>query len=74
MKQDNTQIKEQNTNQERDSDLYGWEEDVKSIWLNYFNKKVFESGLITETEFHSIEKIIHKEHPLKNEKFSGIIK
>jgi len=54
--------------------LYGWEEDVKSIWLDYFNKKVFESGLITETEFHSIEKIIHEEHPLKNEKFSGIIR
>ena len=54
--------------------MYGWEDDVKSIWLDYFNKKVFESGLITETEFHSIEKIIREEHPLKNEKFSGIIR
>lgn len=74
MKQDNVKTVEQNTIWEGDSALYGWEEDAKTIWLDYFNRKVLEAGLITEAEFYSIEKNIHEEHPLKNEKFFGIIR
>lgn len=55
-------------------ELYGWENDKKAIWLGFFNKKVFESGLITEAEYLLIDRKIHDTHPLKKEQFLGKIR
>lgn len=39
---------------------YGWEDNVEEIWLSYLNKKVLESGLITQDEYVKIEAEIIK--------------
>jgi hypothetical protein len=48
-------------------ELYGWEEDKKAIWLEFFNKKVLSTGLITEAEYLLIDRKIHDAYPLKKE-------
>lgn len=53
--------------------MYGWEEDAPTIWLDFFNKKTLEAGLISTEEYYAIERIIHEKRPLKNDSVSGTI-
>ena len=39
---------------------YGWEDEVEEIWLSFFNKKLLESGMITQEEYLKVEAEITK--------------
>lgn len=41
---------------------YGWEEDRRYLYLNYFNKQFLKNGTITPEEFEKMENAILNEH------------
>jgi len=54
-------------------DRYGWEEDGEKLWLSYFNRSLFASGVITEEEFQSVEAVIANVGSLKPQKRHSIM-
>ncbi len=42
------------SNEQKEKDM------AKSIWLNYFNRYLYESGTITETEYKRMTEMIAK--------------
>ena len=51
--------------------VYGWEKDLQTIWMNYFNKKLLREGLITKEEYIAMERRIHPPKLLNDEEFRG---
>ena len=52
---------------------YGWEDDIPSIWMNYFNDELLKMGMITEDEHTKMKRIIPPLKGLHADGFHGKI-